>query len=145
LQDYVEPLAFMRESAVFARLDAGYKQDLAEAQALRPYRESPHGAVLLLPAAAWARRVIGVYANQLAQASPNRAHALISPNSGGGYTVSVRAPVARPTGADELCRRFPSGGGRKAAAGINDLPEAEVERFVAEFSAAFGGDSGNPA
>jgi len=94
--------------------------------------------VLLLPAAPWARRVIGVFANRLAQAHPARAHALLSANTGGGYTVSVRAPVANPTGADALCRAFPGGGGRQAAAGINGLPEAEVDRFVATFFAAFG-------
>ena len=35
-----------------------------------------------------------------------------------------------------LCRQFESGGGRKAAAGINHLPEADYERFVAAFAAA---------
>jgi hypothetical protein len=139
---FAEPLDFVRESAVFGQLDQGYRQDLIQAEALRPYRETAHGTVYLLPAAPWARRVIGVFANQLAQAHPAQAHVLLSLNSGGGYTVSVRAPVVRPTGADELCRRFPTGGGRKAAAGINDLPEAEVDRFVTEFGRVFAGSAG---
>lgn len=137
VHDFVDPLAFVRESAAFARLEQGYRDDMAQAQALRPHVETPRGAVLLLPDAAWARRAIGVFANQLAQASPQRAHALLSPNSGGGYTVSVRAPVARPSGADTLCRRFATGGGRTGAAGINQLPETDVDRFVAEFDQAF--------
>jgi hypothetical protein len=55
----------------------------------------------------------------------------------GGFLVSVRAPLARPDGADVLCRGFPSGGGRKAAAGINLLPEAEYDTFLKRFQAAF--------
>lgn len=137
VHEFSDPLAFVRESDAFAHLDQGYRQDLAQAQDLSPYSALPHGAVLLLPEAAWARRVIGVFANQLAQASPQRAHALLSPNTGGGYTVSVRAPIARPTGADALCRSFATGGGRQAAAGINDLAEADVDRFVAAFEQAF--------
>ena len=53
---------------------------------------------------------------------------------GGGYVVSVRAPLENKTGADELCRRFPTGGGRKAAAGINELPESMLDDFIKQFS-----------
>ena len=48
--------------------------------------------------------------------------------------ISVRAPLNNRVGADEICRQFPSGGGRKAAAGVNSLPEAEIERFIETFS-----------
>ncbi len=137
VHEYTDPLTFVRESTAFDRLDTGYREDMTQAQALRPHVETPSGAVLLLPDVAWARRAIGVFANQLAQAHPQRAHALLSPNSGGSYTVSVRAPLARPSGADSLCRRFATGGGRTAAAGINQLPETEVDRFIAEFEQAF--------
>lgn len=137
VHEFAQPLAFVRESPAFTRLDAGFREDMAKAQALRPHLETAHGAVLVLPDEAWARRAIGVYANQLAQANPQRAHALLSPNSGGGYTVSVRAPVARPAGADTLCRSFNTGGGRTGAAGINNLPEADFERFVKAFGATF--------
>ena len=137
VQPFADPLVFARESVAFTQLEAGYREDMARAQALVPYAQRAHGTVLLLPDAAWARRVIGVYANRLAQANPERAHALLSPNSGGGYTVSVRAPVARPSGADTLCRQFATGGGRAGAAGINALPEADVDRFVAAFNQAF--------
>lgn len=36
----------------------------------------------------------------------------------GGFSVSVRAPLAHKTGADVFCRQFPTGGGR-AAAGVS--------------------------
>ena len=51
--------------------------------------------------------------------------------------MSVRAPVENPRGADALCLKFETGGGRQAAAGINRLPEADYARFVAEFNKAF--------
>jgi hypothetical protein len=51
--------------------------------------------------------------------------------------VSVRSPLERPQGADALCRAFPGGGGRRAAAGINHLPRDELDRFVAAMDAAF--------
>ncbi|GAB4178378.1 MAG: hypothetical protein Fur0039_22180 [Rhodocyclaceae bacterium] len=137
LRDYADPLDFIRDSEVFARLGAGHDEDMARAARIRPERESAHGIVLLLPDEAWARRVSGPLANDWASAHPGQALAVLSPNSRGNFTVSVRAPVSRPEGADALCRQFPSGGGRKAAAGINDLPPAEYERFCALFEAHF--------
>jgi hypothetical protein len=131
---YVNPLTFIAECAAFARLRAGFAEDMQAAESLAPCLEEPHAAAWLLPDAAWARRVIGVMANRLAVASPDRAHALLAPNASGNLTVSVRAPKSRPMGADELCRRFATGGGRKAAAGINRLPPADVAAFLNEFS-----------
>ncbi|MNR63552.1 hypothetical protein D3C85_1858960 [compost metagenome] len=46
------------------------------------------------------------------------------------YLVSIRAPLSNRTGADELARQFPSGGGRKAAAGINQLPRSQLNAFI---------------
>ena len=42
--------------------------------------------------------------------------------------VSVRAPKKHPVGADEICLQF-EGGGRPAAAGIDELPTAKFEDF----------------
>jgi hypothetical protein len=134
---YADPLAFVAECAAFARLRAGFADDMKAAESLAPCLEEAHAAAWLLPDAAWGRRVIGVMANRLAAASPDRAHALLAPNASGNLTVSVRAPKNRPTGADELCRRFATGGGRKAAAGINRLPPADVTAFLDEFSAFY--------
>ncbi len=53
--------------------------------------------------------------------------------------VSVRAPLANRVGADTLCMRFETGCGRKAAAGINVLPDSRVEDFVAAFFEAYPG------
>lgn len=77
-------------------------------------------------------------ANELLRQRPEQALALLSPLSGGGFSVSLRVPASHDLGADDFCRRYATGGGRKRAAGINLLPEAGVERFVGEFEAAFG-------
>ena len=60
----------------------------------------------------------------------------------GGYTVSVRAPLARPHGADRLCREFPTGSGRSGAAGINHLTQAQLPEFVRAFERIFGNEDG---
>lgn len=131
---YADPLAFMAECSAFDCLRRRFAADLKAAEALRPCMEEAHSAAWLLPDAAWARRIIGVLANRLAVAAPDRAHALLAPNASGTLTVSVRAPKNRPEGADVLCSRFPTGGGRRAAAGINRLPPTGAEAFLTEFS-----------
>ena len=54
----------------------------------------------------------------------------------GTFQISVRAPLAKPYGAEKLCIKF-SGGGRKMAAGINDLAPEEVELFFEAFEKQF--------
>src|SRR3546814_413397 len=96
-----------------------------------------HAALFVLPDAAWARRVSGVYSNDLTNQHPDRAHAVLTEKANGHYLISVRAPLNRKKGADELCRRFATGGGRAAAAGINDLPAAEFGEFARQFTMQF--------
>ncbi len=130
---FADPFAFIAESPDFAKLKTGYAADMAAARAIAPHDARDNGAVYVLPDAAWARRVSGVFANELAQAHPRRAHAILTRSTKGHYVVSVRAPLANRTGADTLCMQFESGGGRKAAAGINVLPDARVDDFIAAF------------
>ncbi|MDR3394839.1 MAG: DHH family phosphoesterase [Parasulfuritortus sp.] len=139
LHDYVDPFVFIAEAPEFAVLKAGYAQDMQLAEETRPYVVRASGAVLVLPDAAWARRVSGVYANALATAHPDRAHALVTRSPKGYYVVSVRAPVNNRVGADTLCMRFDGGGGRKAAGGINNLPEAQLDAFVQAFYETYPG------
>jgi hypothetical protein len=134
---YADPLAFIQSDDAFAALRDGYHQDMANARGVVPELETERHAVVVLPAAPWARRVSGVYANELAQAAPERAHAMLTHLPDGAFVVSVRAPLVGGQGADELCRRFATGGGRKAAAGINRLPESEFRGFVDAFISAF--------
>ena len=131
----------MRADAAFARLSESYRDDLCRAETLAPYAQAQHAAIYVLPDARWARRVSGVLANRLARGTPGRAHAVVLPVSGGGWRVSVRAPLDRPRGAAALCRGYASGGGREGAAGINHLPAAELERFAADFIVHFASPS----
>lgn len=134
---YADPFAFIAEEPAFHRLQQGYAEDLARAEALAPEFATGHSALYFLPDEAWSRRVGGSFGNRLAQAWPQRAHALLTRRKD-GFVVSVRAPLSAPTGADELCLRFDSGGGRKAAAGINFLHGARLDDFVRQFRAAWG-------
>ncbi len=131
LSPFPDPLTFINEAKeVFFLLEQGYKQDMASAATIKPQHESTSAAIFILPNETWARRVSGVYSNDLANTNPDRAHAVLTEKADGTYLVSVRAPLNNKTGADEICRQFPTGGGRKAAAGINDLPEAMLGDFI---------------
>ncbi|EMD84074.1 hypothetical protein [Pacificimonas flava] len=133
------PFAFIAERPdIYARLDAGYREDMDAAEGAAVIDETPRTFVIELPDAAASRRVSGVFGNRLAETVPGRAHAILTA-SPGGYVVSVRAPHERREGADTLCLQFESGGGRAGAAGINHLPRTDLDRFVAAFRTAFGG------
>lgn len=119
---------------VYETLVQGYADDMAQAQAINPFHNNGSSAAFMLPDEQWARRVSGVYGNELANQSPDRAHAVITARKDGSYLVSVRAPLCNKTGADELVKQFPTGGGRKGAAGINQLPAEMLEQFIAQFS-----------
>lgn len=131
MKDYTSPFEFFEKSKdTFDQLEQGYLQDMASARQTPTIHETSASAAFLLPDTAWARRVSGVYGNALANDFPDRAHAVVTEKEAGGYLVSVRAPLNNKTGADEICRQFPSGGGRKAAAGINELPEDQLQTFL---------------
>jgi hypothetical protein len=134
---YASALAFAESSETYRRLRAGYEEDMERARRLEPRRNVPGAIQFLLPDAAWARRSSGTLANDLAKQHAGNALAIVSPKTSGGFLVSIRVPADAKVAADEFCRRFPTGGGRRTAAGINLLPEPELDRFSSEFEAAF--------
>jgi hypothetical protein len=135
---YADPLEFIENEQGYTELLTQYRDDMARAQGSLAQSESASGAVYLLPDEGWARRIVGVMGNDLAKQHPQRAHALLVDMGDSHYRVSVRAPYSCKDGADELCRQFSGGGGRKAAAGINALPQDELERFSSLFDKQFG-------
>ena len=138
LARYADPFRFAAEATIVAKLREGFRADMAAALAVTPYRTGPRGEVYLLPDAPWSRRVSGVFANHLAARQPDRAHAVVVPNARGRhYSVSIRAPHAKPTGAVALARSFATGGGREAAAGIDQLSAETLTAFIDQFEAAF--------
>lgn len=139
LKPYPDPFEFIANDSAFGTLAEGYRSDMARAAAIEPAHVDARTALYVFPNEAFARRVGGVYANDLAQRHPERAHALLTANAEGNYVVSVRAPLADRTGADDLCRQFDTGGGRKAAAGINQLVPSEVTRFTKALQTQYAG------
>ncbi|MBV1869731.1 MAG: hypothetical protein KUG76_02390 [Gammaproteobacteria bacterium] len=134
LYPFANPLDFIQENkTVFDKLENGYHSDLATAKQLTPYRQQTGSAVYMLPNEAWAKRVSGVFGNRLASDAPPCAHAIITELGDSHYLVSVRAPLDNKTGADEICMQFPTGGGRKGAAGINKLPADQLDEFINVF------------
>lgn len=135
---YTDPLDFVRhDSEHFDKLENGYHSDMAAAADIAAEKTSDTTAVFILPNEAWARRVSGVFSNQLTNDHPDRAHAVVTATSQGDYLVSVRAPLNNRQGAADLCRRFPTGGGRAAAAGINNLPAGMLADFIDAFEASY--------
>jgi hypothetical protein len=132
---YANPLDFIRDGVEhFEKLETGYRDDMANAKKTQAIRASDSAAVFMFPDESWARRVSGVYSNDLANGSPGRAHAVVTERADGTYLISVRAPLENKVGASDLCRRFPTGGGREAAAGINNLPADQLDDFMDQFS-----------
>jgi hypothetical protein len=138
LLQHAHPLELLRHDSIGSELDALRQADLQQALAQPVHAAGRRARWVCLPDAAWARRVIGSFANVLAASDPTQAHAVLQAHRCGGYVVSLRAPQATPGGADEFCRHF-GGGGRAGAAGIDQLPDGELPRFMAELESAHWG------
>ncbi|CAH0527236.1 DHH family phosphoesterase [Vibrio hippocampi] len=132
LLQYPCPLALREDLASpYYILKQGYASDYHNVEQLTPISDNSIARVFELPCEAWARRISGVFGNELANLAPSTAHGVLTLNSSGNdYTVSVRAPLNNRVGADEICSAFPTGGGRKAAAGINQLPVTSKADFI---------------
>ncbi|WP_111979869.1 DHHA1 domain-containing protein [Algibacillus agarilyticus] len=138
LLDFNNPLDLIAQNhAIYRDLIANYQADLVQVEQAEMLHDSCVGTIYSLPNEKWARRISGVWGNDLANKSPNKAHAVFTELAEGGYLVSVRSPKKNAVGADDLCRQFNTGGGRKAAAGINHLPENELDRFITTFEETF--------
>jgi hypothetical protein len=137
VRPYADPFSFIHESAAYQTLKTGYAEDMARAVSVLASDSREAGRIFMLPAEKWARRISGVFGNQLAVESPAQAHAVLTAKPDGGYVVSVRAPMVSKSGADVVCSQFETGGGRRGAAGINHLPESELGRFIASFYTTF--------
>jgi hypothetical protein len=141
VHQFLDPFDMIANEPAFRVLKAGFADDLARSEGTAPEEVRPSGKIYVLPAEKWARRISGVLGNRLAESSPQLAHAVLTRRPEGGFVVSVRAPLANKSGADEICSQFASGGGRKGAAGINHLPENEYNRFVNLFFQVYKGQS----
>lgn len=137
---YCSPFDFISSETIFAEIKRGYTDDLARVAAIAPAHETANSAIYHLPDAPFARRVNGAFANCLAEAYPQRAHAVLTCQPSGNFTVSIRAPITRPLGADIVASAFVGGGGRAGAAGINHLTPADLPRLTEKLAEIFGND-----
>jgi single-stranded DNA-specific DHH superfamily exonuclease len=138
LHRFADPQQFIACEPLLQDIRAGRREDLAQARCTRPLATFAGGRVFVLPDAAWSRRVRGAWGNELARAAPECAHAVLTLDAQGAYVASVRAPLTARRDADRLCREFPGGGGRAAAAGINGLPQERLAEFLHAFERIFG-------
>jgi hypothetical protein len=140
---YKDPLDFIASSPTLSILRQGFQQDMTLALSQKVINPGNNNRIFHFPDTAWARRISGVFANLKAQEKKEAAHALIAPNADATLRISVRAPLTDRKNADTLCRAFPTGGGRAAAAGINSLPPEMLNEFIAAFHTTFDRSGGN--
>ncbi|WP_413478114.1 DHH family phosphoesterase [Vibrio hibernica] len=142
LLNYPNPFDLQLDTqSPFYQLQAGYHTDKAHLDNITASYADEVCEVFILPCQPWARRISGVFGNELVNRDPNKAFAVLTLNKEAAlnlgqqsYTVSVRAPLNNRVGADEICGQFATGGGRRAAAGINQLPQQQVDEFISVLS-----------
>ena len=139
LHRYSDPFRFMEAESIFHAISEGRQSDMNMACGVRPDHAMTGGRIYILPDAAWSRRVRGAFGNRLAGEFPHQAIAVLSPDNLGGYVVSMRTPLEAPRNAQQFCGRFPTGGGRVGAAGINHLPGNRMREFIHRFELTFRG------
>ncbi len=137
LHAYTAPFDYRKRSTLFARIFSQKQKDEGALRAAQEIYRGAEGVVLALDEGAAARRLLGIFANEIARREPALAHGVLVRLKSGGFRVSLRAPLERPCGASRLALQFPSGGGRAGAAGINHLPESDRDLFISKFKEAF--------
>lgn len=140
LAAYPDPMAFIEDAPeALDILRQGHRSDWEIAEKAREIHISNAGQILSLPASPASNRISGLFANALVDEEPEKAFAVLTHlgDENGGYRVSVRAPLARPTRkASDFAQEF-GGGGRAETAGIDLLAAADMDSFVDAFNEAF--------
>ena len=128
MKPYAEPLIFMQDEDLISVLEEGYKADFQ----MIDHVEWLASNIVCLPDEKWARRVVGDYAYQLVRDEPEKDFAVLL-TKGENYQVSIRTSIKSNKNAGEFCLQFPTGGGRLKAAGINALPQKNLDTFIEQF------------
>ncbi len=131
LAPYEEAGQFIAQEPVLAHIRQARTTDMAQALACTPEIDAAGVTLHRLPDAAWARRVIGSFANHLATSDQSRAHAVLVPYVDASFSLSLRTPQTGAISAAAFCRRF-GGGGREIAGGCDDLSPEELPRIIEE-------------
>ena len=137
IRPYENPFDFIENSKELIALRTGYREDIASVMQLKELKTPGKNRVYILPDTSWARRVSGVFSNFRARELTSAAHAVITETGNNNLRISVRAPLDDRRDADTLCKLFPTGGGRAAAAGINSLPADQLDTFLEKFHSIY--------
>lgn len=137
MMPYADPLDFIEKDEACVMLARHRAEDMILARAVEPMLDTEQLLVVMLPDAAWARRVVGSYANRLASSEPERICAILVANARQTLSVSLRTPEGCGFSADELARRY-GGDGRATAAGINNLTPDRASAFFRELQQTLG-------
>ncbi|MDQ3001695.1 MAG: acetyltransferase [Fibrobacterota bacterium] len=154
---FVSALDFCWEASIIGPLAAQFDADRDRFQDLTALVDAPGAQAFLVPDEPFARRYGATWANERILQQPGIALAVLHPRIEGGYQVSIRAPrdwsgrasvgfadpgtgtsSAHAPSAADLAKEFPTGGGRKLAAGIDALPADQLGRFTERFRDFFG-------
>lgn len=131
--DFADIFDFIDQTEFYKILFEGRAKDLRKAGAAEVIAEG----VIRFPDEAWAKRVVGDYANGLSKIEPDLAHAVLVENKASDFVVSVRCAMNEEKNVAAFCGQFPTGGGRMKAGGINKLPQEELGAFVSAFHQYF--------
>ena len=133
MQQFNEPMSLVAETDLLPTLKAHYEEDLTSARGTPVKVINEYLALVILPNSKWSRRINGLYANELFNQFPDRAHAILI-EKGDGYTVSIRAPKTNPFNAHLVALKFETGGGRHTAAGIQYLTADQTNDLIDELN-----------
>ncbi|WP_374518512.1 hypothetical protein [Undibacterium squillarum] len=133
VSQFKDPFELIAEASAFRTLQRGYHSDRLYLNSLTPAESGKDAILYVLPDQSWARRISGEFANQLAADHPSKSCAVIVPKANAAFVVSIRSARPELYPASTFCERFPTGGGRRGAGGINVLPASELDHFVRLF------------
>ena len=137
LHQYHDPFDFIENASNYSLLSACYTEDMAMLDEIRPTCEQKYAAIYVLPSHSWARRISGLLANKLKEKSKDKSFAVLTQKSDGSYLVSIRTADPKNKSASKFCSAFETGGGRQAAAGINNLAVEDLAQFSKRFFTYF--------
>ncbi len=139
VHNFEDPFDFFSSSTIIETLRKDFNCDLEMALKQKEYSVDGNNRVYFFPNAPWARRIQGIFSNLKAREKTDIAHALIVENNDLSLRISLRAPLLDRRDADTICKLFPSGGGRAAAAGINSLPASMLDDFLIQLNTVYPG------
>ena len=131
LLQYSSPFDLLNDpESPYQQLKEAYDADFLKLEDIEVKSFGETLQVYFLPNERWARRISGVFINQKANEEPNLAHVVLTEKPDYTYLVSLRAPLNNKHSAGDICSQFPTGGGRGAAGGINQLQRQDLSEFL---------------